>query len=130
VHSSQTKQSLIDATFHRYSLIHLTGGATNRLSRGVMNEYSFEVKLRAFVRVRASDKNEASRVVESVLGAPSSMEIDLANENSAALGCAAAVTAVTFQQTGDPRVVRDNGPKTAEGHIVETSGPQPRLAWG
>ena len=52
-----------------------------------MNEYSFEVKLRAFVRVRASDKNEASKVVESVLGAPSSMEIGLANENSAAVGC-------------------------------------------
>lgn len=96
-----------------------------------MNEYSFEVKLRAFVRVRASDKNEASKVVELVLGAPSSMEIGLANENNnAALGCAAAVTAVTFQQTGDPRVVRDSGPKIAEGHIVETSGPQPRLAWG
>jgi hypothetical protein len=95
-----------------------------------MNEYSFEVKLRAFVRVRASDKNEASKVVESVLGAPSSMEIGLANENNAAFGYAAAVTAVTFQQTGDPRVVRDNGPKIAEGHIVETSGPQPRLAWG
>ena len=93
-----------------------------------MNEYSFEVKLRAFVRVRASDKNEASKVVESVLGAPSSMEIGLANENNVAVGCAAAVTAVTFQQTGDPRVVRDNGPKIAEGHIVETSGPQPRLA--
>jgi hypothetical protein len=96
-----------------------------------MNEYSFEVKLRAFVRVRASDKNEASKVVESVLGAPSSMEIGLANENNnAGLGYAAAVTAVTFEQTGTPRVVRDNGPKIAEGHIVETSGPQPRLAWG
>jgi hypothetical protein len=96
-----------------------------------MNEYSFEVKLRAFVRVRASDKNEASKVVETVLGAPSSMEIGLANENNAsALGCAAAVTAVIFQQTGDPRVVRDNGPKIAEGRIVEASGPQPRLAWG
>jgi hypothetical protein len=95
-----------------------------------MNEYSFEVKLRAFVRVRASDKNEASKVVESVLGAPSSMEIGLANENNVAVGCAAAVTADTFQQTGDPRVVRDNGPTIAEGHIVETSGPQPRLASG
>ena len=46
-----------------------------------MNEYSFEVKLRAFVRVRASDKNEASKVAELVLGAPSSLEIGLANEN-------------------------------------------------
>jgi len=91
-----------------------------------MNEYAFEVKLRAFVRVRASDKNEASKVAELVLGAPSSLEIGLANENNnAALGCAAAVTAVTFQQTGDPRVVRDSGPKIAEGHIVETSG----LVW-
>ena len=96
-----------------------------------MNEYSFEVKLRAFVRVRASDKNEASKVVE--IGPRRAKQYGNwlgKREQCAALGCAAAVTAVTFQQTGDPRVVRDSGPKIAEGHIVETSGPQPRLAWG
>ena len=32
-----------------------------------MNEYSFEVKLRAVVRVRASSKSAASEVVELVL---------------------------------------------------------------
>jgi hypothetical protein len=78
-----------------------------------MNEYVFEVKLRAVVRVRAPSNDEASKVVESVLGAPGSLEIGLANESNAALGRAAAVTAVNFQHTSEPRPLSDDKPKTA-----------------
>jgi hypothetical protein len=44
-----------------------------------MNEYIFEVKLRAVVRVRAPSKDEASKVVESAIGSPGTLEIELAN---------------------------------------------------
>jgi hypothetical protein len=78
-----------------------------------MKEYSFEVRLRAVVRVRASSKDEASKVVESVLGSPSALEIGLANENNAALGRAATVTGVDFQPAGEARPVSDSKPNTA-----------------
>jgi hypothetical protein len=78
-----------------------------------MNEYAFEVKLRAVVRVRAESKDEASKVVESVLGSPSVLEIGLANENNTALGRTATVTGVDFQHAGEPRLSSDNKPKTA-----------------
>jgi hypothetical protein len=78
-----------------------------------MNEYAFEVKLRAVVRVRAESKDEASKVVESVLGSPSNLEIGLVNENNAALGRTATVTGVDFEHTGEPRLVSDKKPKPA-----------------
>jgi hypothetical protein len=84
-----------------------------------MKEYLFEVRLRAVVRVRASSKEEGSKVAGSVLGAPSNLEIGLVNENNAALGRAATVTAVDFQYTGEPSVVAD---KRSAG--VETRRPQ------
>jgi hypothetical protein len=63
-----------------------------------MTEYSFEVGVRAVVRVQASDPDVARKVVESVLGAPGSQEIELANRNNQALGRDATVTAVDFVQ--------------------------------
>jgi hypothetical protein len=54
-----------------------------------MNEYVFEVRLRARVRVRAPNEVVAKNVVPSVLGAPGTLELDLANENNAAIGWAA-----------------------------------------
>jgi hypothetical protein len=78
-----------------------------------MNEYVFEVKLRAVVRVRAPSKDEASKVVASAIGSPGTLEIELANQANAALGRAAAVTAVNFQHTSEPRPVSDDKPKAA-----------------
>jgi hypothetical protein len=78
-----------------------------------MKEYEFEVKLRAVVRVRAPSKDEAGKVVESVLGSPSTLEIALANESNSALGRAAAITAVNFRHTSEPKLVKDNGPETS-----------------
>jgi hypothetical protein len=74
-----------------------------------MNEYVFEVKLRAVVRVRASDEGVAREVVSSVLGAPGSVEINLANESHAArLGQRATVTKVDFMQKTGPRLLKDD----------------------
>ena len=77
-----------------------------------MNEYAFQVKLRAVVRVRADSKDEATKVVQSVLGSPGNTEIGLANQNNAGAGRTATITAVYFQPTSDPRLVSDNRPKS------------------
>jgi hypothetical protein len=68
-----------------------------------MNEYVFEVKLRAVVRVRANDEEVAREVVPLVLGPPHSLEIGLTNENNAAVGWSATVTQVQFTREGDAR---------------------------
>jgi hypothetical protein len=74
-----------------------------------MNEYVFEVKLRARVRVRAPNEEAAKNVVPSVLSPPGSLELDLANENNAAIGWAAAVTDVDFTQESKPRPFQEPG---------------------
>ena len=70
-----------------------------------MNEYSFEVGVRAVVRVQASNPDVARKVVESVLGAPGSQEIELANQNNLAKGRNATVTAVDFVQKASAKLV-------------------------
>ena len=72
-----------------------------------MNEYSFEVGVRAVVRVQASDPDAARKVVEAVLGAPGSQEIELANRNNQRLGRDATVTAVDFVQKTPAKLVAD-----------------------
>jgi len=72
-----------------------------------MNEYVFEVRLRAVVRVRASDEGVAREVVSSVLGAPGSVEINLANENNARLGRHVTVKEVDFVQEKGPRLLKE-----------------------
>ena len=68
-----------------------------------MKEFAFEVGLIARVRVRAADEASARRVVPSVLAAPGSFEITLANEGNVALwGGEAVVSAVDF--IADPKV--------------------------
>jgi hypothetical protein len=78
-----------------------------RTPEDVMNEYAFEVKVRAVVRVRASSQKQASEVVEAVLGAPSAEEIGLANNNNAGVGRTATVAGVVFQHTGAPRMLKE-----------------------
>jgi hypothetical protein len=72
-----------------------------------MNEYAFTVKVRAVVRVRASSKEEASKVVESVLGAPGAEEIGLANQNNAGVGRSATILGVEFTETNNPKIIAD-----------------------
>ena len=61
-----------------------------------MKDFAFKVNLVAVVRVRADDESVARKVVPTVLGAPGTADIRLANENNAAKGCYAAVTDVDF----------------------------------
>jgi hypothetical protein len=80
-----------------------------------MNEYSFEVGVQVFVRVQASEPEVARKVVESVLGAPGSREIELANQNNQGAGREATVTAVDFVQKTPAKLVADKKkrPKSA-----------------
>ena len=87
-----------------------------------MTEYSFEVGVRAVVRVQASDPDAARKVVESVLGAPSSQEIKLANRNNHGIGRDATVTAVDFVQKTPAKLVAD------EAKLVATKRRGPRTA--
>ena len=61
-----------------------------------MKDFAFKVNLVAVVRVRAEDESVARKIVPTVLGAPGTAEIRLANENNAAMGRHAAVTDVDF----------------------------------
>ena len=61
-----------------------------------MKDFAFKVNLVALVRVRAADESVARKVVPTVLGAPSTVEIGLANENNAATGRHATITDVDF----------------------------------
>jgi spore coat polysaccharide biosynthesis protein SpsF (cytidylyltransferase family) len=70
-----------------------------------MNKYSFEVGVRAVVRVQGSNPDVARKVVESVLGAPGSQEIELANQKNLVVGRNATVTAVDFVQKTSPKLV-------------------------
>jgi hypothetical protein len=79
-----------------------------------MNQYVFEVKLRAVVRVRADNEEVARKVVPTVLGSPGSVEIVLANENNAAIGRTATVTDVDFVPENEAQLLKTNAalPKT------------------
>jgi hypothetical protein len=97
------------------SILHTVSEPRHRVEEGeamtptsTMNEYVFEVRLRAVVRVRASDEGVARNVVSSVLGAPGSVEINLANENNARLGRRATVTEVDFVHEKGPRLLKDD----------------------
>jgi hypothetical protein len=61
-----------------------------------MGEFVFKASIVAVVRVRAADENVAREIVPDVLGAPSTAEVGLANQNHAALGRDATVTDVDF----------------------------------
>ena len=59
-------------------------------------DFTFKVNLVAVVRVRAGDESVAREIVPTILGAPGTAEIRLANENSAATGSDATITDVDF----------------------------------
>ena len=61
-----------------------------------LEDFTFKVNLVAVVRVRAPDEGLARNVVPTVLTAPGTVEIRLANENNAAVGNRATITDVAF----------------------------------
>lgn len=61
-----------------------------------MRTFEFEVNLTATVRVRAADEGAARKVVPTVLGAPGTAEIGMANQNNVAIGHSGTITDVDF----------------------------------
>ena len=76
-----------------------------------MEDFAFKVDLVAVVRVRASEESVARNIVPTVLGAPGTAEIRLANENNAATGCHATITDVDFS-IGSVVPARNRRPRT------------------
>jgi hypothetical protein len=73
-----------------------------------MRDFTFQVKLVAVVRVRAADESVARKVVPTVLGAPGTLEIAMANENNAALGRHTTITEVDLSSVGSVKVERQD----------------------
>jgi hypothetical protein len=63
--------------------------------------------------VRAVDEETARKVVPTVLGAPGTVEIALANQNNQAVGRVATVTDVDFVQGKDARLLKSDAAPSA-----------------
>ena len=74
-----------------------------------MEDFAFKVNLVAVVRVLADDQSAARKVVPTVIAAPSTVEIRLANKNNAARGCSATVTDVDFFIIGSVKPLEKSG---------------------
>jgi hypothetical protein len=61
-----------------------------------VQEYAFEVKLVAMVRVRARDESLARKVLTSALGSPNAAELRLAHDSGSSIGRSAPITLVSF----------------------------------
>jgi hypothetical protein len=82
-----------------------------------MEAFTFKVNLVAVVRVRAGDERVARKIVPTVLGAPGTGEIRLANENYAATGHHATVTDVDFS-IGSVKPLRHVSPTGTKPQVV------------
>jgi hypothetical protein len=75
-----------------------------------MQEYVFEVRLVAVVRVRAENESLAREVVVSALGSPSTEEVRLANEADFLMGKQATIVAVDFSvDEGSAKLIEISG---------------------
>ena len=75
-----------------------------------VQEYLFEVRLVAFVCVRAQNEDLAREVATSALGSPSTEEVRLANEADFALGKKATTVAVDFSvDEGSTKLIKIGG---------------------
>jgi hypothetical protein len=75
-----------------------------------MKIFAFGTTIHAVVRVHAADEDSARKAVLTVLGAPSTTDIKIANENaSAGLGIDAVIEDVEFNVAPDFVLVEVNG---------------------
>jgi len=79
-----------------------------------MQEYLFEVRLVAVVRVRARNENLAREVASSALGSPSTEEIRLANEADFLMGREATIIAANFSVDESSTKLIEDGGKTVD----------------
>jgi len=72
--------------------------------------FAFETAIHAVVRVQAADEDSARKAVPSVLGAPGTTDIRIANEHAiAGLGINAVIEDVEFYVPPDFDLVEVNG---------------------
>jgi hypothetical protein len=75
-----------------------------------MKTFAFETTIDVLVRVQAADEDSARKAVPAVLGAPSTADVRLANENArAGLGIDAVIEDVKFNVAPDFDLVEVNG---------------------
>ena len=75
-----------------------------------VDDFAFTVNILAVVRVRAAEESVARRVVPTVLGAPGTVELRLANEGNAVLAHRATITNVDFSvEEGSIKLIETNG---------------------
>ena len=75
-----------------------------------MKTFTFEATIEAVVRVLAADENSARKVVPTVLGAPGTADIRIANENVAAgLGIQTVIDGVKFNAAPSLTLLEVNG---------------------
>jgi hypothetical protein len=75
-----------------------------------MRNFAFKVDLVAVVRVRAADEDSARKAAPQVLGAPSTADIRIVNDNlNLGLGIAAVIEDVEFNVAPDFDLVEVNG---------------------
>ena len=75
-----------------------------------VDDFAFTVNIVAVVRVRAAEESVARRVVPTVLGAPGTVELRLANEGNAVLAHHATITNVDFSvEEGSIKLIETNG---------------------
>jgi hypothetical protein len=92
-----------------------------------MGNFGFKVNLVATVRVRAADESVAREVVPTVLGAPGTVELRLANEGNAVFLKDAIVTNVDFSvEEGSIKLVEADGASVAPAPAIRS--PRPRAS--
>ena len=75
-----------------------------------MKTFVFETTIDALVRVRASDEDSARKVIPTVLGAPGTADIRIANENvGIGLGIQAVIDEVKFNAAPGLTLLEVNG---------------------
>jgi hypothetical protein len=92
----------------------LSGALVSPREAYAMSDFAFKVNIVAVVRVRAADENVARKVATTVLKAPGTVELRLANEGSAAFLKDAIITNVDFSvEKGSIKLVETDGASVA-----------------
>ena len=87
-----------------------------------MDDFAFTVNIVAVVRVRAAEESVARRVVPTVLGAPGTVELRLANEGNAVLAHPTTITNVDFSvEEGSIKLIETNGVPAPAPHSAPAS---------
>ena len=86
-------------------------------NEAAMKTFVFETTIDALVRVRASDEDSARKVIPTVLGAPGTADIRIANESiGVGLGIQAVIDDVKFNAAPDMVLIEVNRERVKRRH--------------